>query len=115
MEKIKSISIILIVFLSLILLCSNVYAFSVRDFTGTMVTSDEIQSIGGKTKTIVSTIGSIVSVISLIVIGIKYMLGSTEEKAEYKKSMMPYFIGAICLFAASNITGIIYKIMINIK
>lgn len=115
MKKIKIISIILIVFLSLILLCSNVNAFSVKDFTGTKVSSGEIQSVGEKTITIVSTIGSAVSVISLIVIGIKYMLGSTEEKAEYKKSMMPYFVGAICLFAASGITGIIYSIMSNIK
>ena len=33
----------------------------------------------------INTIGVTVSIIALIAIGIKYMLGSVEEKAEYKK------------------------------
>ena len=44
----------------------------------------------------------------LVVIGIKYMMGSAEEKAEYKKTLMPYIIGAALVFAASAIAGIIY-------
>ena len=35
------------------------------------------------------------------------MLGSVEEKAEYKKTMIPYVIGAILLFATSNLLGIV--------
>ena len=55
--------------------------------------------------------GVAVSVIVLAVLGIKYMLGSASEKAEYKKRMMPYLIGAICLFSASSIANIIYEIV----
>ncbi len=40
-------------------------------------------------------------VIILIAIGIKYMLGSVEEKVEYKKHMMPYVLGAFVLFTGS--------------
>mgnify|MGYP000776194846 len=39
------------------------------------------------------------------------MLGSTEEKAEYKKSMLPYVIGAVFVFASSAIAGAIYNII----
>ena len=38
-----------------------------------------------------------VSVITLVVLGIKYMVGSIEERAEYKKSMIPYLIGAFLI------------------
>ena len=51
------------------------------------------------------------SVIVLIVLGIKYMMGSVEEKAEYKKSLMPYMIGCIFVFMATVIATVIYDIM----
>ena len=56
----------------------------------------------------IQSIGSIISVIVLTIIGIKYMIGSVEEKAEYKKTLIPYFIGAVLLFAGANIVQIIY-------
>ena len=37
------------------------------------------------------------------------MMGSAEEKAEYKKSMLPYLIGALILFAASTIANVVYQ------
>ena len=58
--------------------------------------------------------GSVISVVVLIVLGIKYMLGSAEEKAQYKKSLQPYVIGSILVFAASVIAGIVFKIITNI-
>lgn len=58
---------------------------------------------------IISVVGSIISVIVLVILGIKYMVGSVEERAEYKNTLMPYFIGAICVFGAVNIANIIYK------
>ena len=54
-------------------------------------------------------IGSIVSVLALVLIGIKYMLGSIEEKAEYKETMIYYIVGAILVFAISNISAMIYN------
>ena len=37
------------------------------------------------------------------------MIGSVEEKAEYKKTMIYYIIGAIMVFAISNISAMIYN------
>ena len=59
-------------------------------------------------------IGSITSVAVLIVLGIKYMMGSAEEKAEYKKSMVPYIVGAVMLFGITNILSIIVSIAKNL-
>lgn len=58
----------------------------------------------------VQGVGSIVSVLALVIIGVRYMLGSIEEKAEYKKTMIPYLIGAVLLFLSSNIVGALYDI-----
>ena len=73
-----------------------------------------ITEIGNSIITILTTIGVVASVIVLIVIGIKYMLGSPEEKAEYKKTLMPYVIGAALVFAASAIAQIVYQFMGNV-
>ena len=73
-----------------------------------------ITTIGNQLIQIISTIGSVASVIVLVIIGIKYMMGSAEEKAEYKKTLMPYVIGAALVFAASAIAGIIFGFTQNI-
>ena len=39
------------------------------------------------------------------------MLGSLEERAQYKKSLLPYFIGAIFVFGATTIPTIIYNMV----
>lgn len=54
-------------------------------------------------------IASATSIVVLIILGIKYMMGSVEEKATYKKTLFPYFIGAIFVFGASTIASAIYN------
>ena len=67
-----------------------------------------VKSLGQQILAIVQLVGSIAAVVVLVVLGIKYMMGSAEEKAEYKKTMIPYIIGAVLIFAASNVAGMIY-------
>lgn len=59
-------------------------------------------------------IGSVLAIICLIVLGIKYMMGSVEEKAQYKKTLLPYFIGALMVFGIGNLLEVVYYIAINI-
>lgn len=70
----------------------------------------KVQDIGNRIIGIFQLIGTLASVIVLIVIGIKYMAGSIEERAEYKKTMMPYVIGALLVFGITNILGILSNI-----
>ena len=44
-------------------------------------------------------------------LGMKYMVGSVEEKAEYKKTMLPIVVGMILLVCTSTIVSIIYNIV----
>lgn len=113
--EIKKVLAILIIFILVILLVGNtVQAFSVNHLTGTESDAQEIKTVGNKVIQVISVVGSILSVIVIIVLGIKYMVGSVEEKAEYKRTMIPFLIGAIFIFAASSIAGIIYQVAIKI-
>ena len=67
---------------------------------GGNIGTDTINQAGKNIVSILQAVGVVLSVVMLIVIGIKYMMGSAEEKAEYKKSLMPYVIGAALIFAA---------------
>ena len=77
--------------------------------------SNSVKGIGGQVLGVLQVAGVVISVIILVVIGIKYMMGSAEEKAEYKKTMMPYIIGAIIIFAAPTIANVVYNFGISIN
>ena len=77
--------------------------------------SDIFQDKVGIILGVVQLVGSLAAVICLIVLGVKYMTGSVEEKAEYKKTLLPYFIGALMVFGITNLLNVIYKVMINMS
>lgn len=92
--------------------------FDPSGYTGkkdTTVNTDKMGTLGQNIVKIVTTAGSIISVIVLVVLGIKYMMGSAEEKAEYKKTLLPYIIGAVFVFAASTIAGVIFNFADTMK
>ena len=116
-NKVKIISVALIIFM-IVLNCSMVFATTAAPDPSTY-TGDASADVTGITNfgntaiTIISTVGSIASVIVLVVLGLKYMMGSAEEKAEYKRTLMPYVIGAVMVFAASVIAGVIFGFTTN--
>lgn len=113
--KLKSIK--LLVFITTLLLvlcmtCSNAYALiTPNQVTPTDPSSSDIQNLGGRILGIITTVGIVLSVIILAILGIKYMVGSAEEKAEYKKTFIPYIVGAVCIFLAPTIANMIYSLL----
>lgn len=86
--------------------------FSPNDINPTLEkeAENEIKAIGGKVIGLIQGVGIVLTVVILSILGIKYMMGSAEEKAEYKKTMIPYVVGAICIFASTSIATLVYKI-----
>lgn len=70
---------------------------------------EEITDVGGKVLGIVQVVGLGIATIMLIVIGIKYITASPQEKSQLKETLVPYIIGAILLFGASGILSIVVK------
>lgn len=74
-------------------------------------TDAKINEMAGNLLGVLQVIGSIISIIVLIILGIKYMIGSASEKAEYKKTMIPYLIGAVIIFSGTNLPKLIYIVV----
>ena len=83
---------------------------------GSLNISDNARAfeMGTTIVTVLKTVGVVVAVVGIMILGIKYMVGSVEQKAEYKKTMIPYIVGCIFIFAIGQIVSIIYNLATQI-
>lgn len=65
----------------------------------------------GKILATIKVIGICLAVIMLTIIGLKYMFGSLEEKANYKENIIPYIAGCFLLASATTIPSIVYDLV----
>lgn len=87
--------------------------FDTGDWNPTSSTAHEeekLAEIGNKIVGTLQAIGSVVSVVAIMIIGIRYMVCSVEEKAQYKETMWPYLIGAVLVFGITTTLKIVYDI-----
>ncbi len=77
--------------------------------------ASSVQRIIGAILTVVQVVGSGVAVIMLIVLAIKYISAAPSDKAEIKKHAVVYVVGAVVLFAASGIIGIVRNFAGNVQ
>lgn len=114
--KSKKIFIIVMTIAMIFMLTLPVFAantMSPSEFGTSINVSDNaktsITGFGGQIVGTLQVVGTVIAVLILVVLGIKYMMGSAEEKAEYKKTMMPYLVGALLIFAAVTIANMVYN------
>ena len=86
-----------------------------NDFGDESGASTSLQKLIGSAITIVQVVGSGVAIIMLIVLAIKYISAAPGDKAEIKKHAVVYVVGAIVLFAASGILGIVKSFASNVS
>ena len=120
MKKVSKIFAVLILAVMLMSFVSMVFAAgdqtsyspeSWKSKTGDKIKTNDIENFSASIINVISIVGSAAAIVTLIILGIKYMMGSAEEKAEYKKTLLPYIIGAAMVFGASVLTGVIYNFM----
>lgn len=113
MKKAYKLMSILMIVLMLACACTNVFATGVTidgitQSGKTEANADKaMQDLGGTIIKYVTNAAIVIAVVMIAVLGIKYMMGSAEEKSEYKKSLIPLLIGAILVFGAATIAKII--------
>lgn len=103
--------------IAMIITMCFVLAFSVNVIkaTGTIsipsptggTTTDTINNSSGVVLGVIQAVAIAAAVIMLIVLAIKYVTAAPTEKADVKKSAAIYVLGAVLLFGASGILGII--------
>lgn len=77
--------------------------------------ASDVNNIAGMVIYVIQIIAFAAAVIMLIFVGIKFLTASPEGKAEIKKSAVIYVVGAILLFAATGILGIVRTLASNIS
>lgn len=111
-RNIKKVIIVLAIFISITAFFSNfTFAFDPATWKpGDMGNATKFKNVGNSVIGLLQIVGSFISIAVLIILGIKYMAGSAEEKAEYKKTLLPYLIGAIMVFGITNILPLVQEI-----
>ena len=64
---------------------------------------------------VVQTIGIVTAIIVSAVLGIKYIIGSMEERAQYKENLVPYILGIVILVGVPTIVRILYNFGMNVN
>ena len=113
-KVLKMVSTIALMVVILATLANGVFALDPGTINPDTSKAGSVQTIGEQVIGIIQVVGSLVAVGVIVVLGIKYMMGSASEKAEYKKTMIPYIIGAVLIFADVNIASAIYSFANNI-
>lgn len=104
---------IALIILTLIILTNSVFAFNPDMYDpskGTKQNNTKFFERTGPILGAIQYIGIGIAILTLTVIGIKYLLSSVEGKAEYKKTMLPYIIGCFLLIGASFVVKIIASV-----
>lgn len=83
---------------------------ALEQFKPTLKDEDILTSKASKLLGYINVIGVVIAVMAVVAIGIKYMLGSVEERADYKKTAITYLIGAFLIFSVTTIPNILYQI-----
>ena len=93
----------------------NVYAVNPDDYDPNKnpiqaADYDEFFSRAGTVLGTVRSIGAVVSVLGIAILGIRYMLGSLEQKANYKETMVPFVIGIAITVGITTIITIVQEL-----
>ena len=118
---IKTICFVIPVVLVLLVVSNNVFAFNQMDVgkINEALKGDENGqlpvSVSAKTSILkvwgtVLLILQILSVAAIVIAGIRYMFASAEGKADIKKQTIGLMVGAVLVFGASGIIGLITNI-----
>lgn len=125
-KNVKKVVLIILLLLSIFLLISpKVYGsnsissiftkaddFINKKDSNTITISEE--SLQGMSKTLYNVlliIGIILAVIIGMILGIKMMTGSIEEKAKVKEMLIPYVAGCIVIFGAFTIWKVVVEVL----
>ena len=117
----KTVKIISTILLAVLLITTVSQAVLATNYAGIINSVDQqgqgdsedvngIKEVAGRIIKAIRNIAAIVAVVIVSILGIKYMIGSTQERADYKKSFIPLIVGVIVVVAAAQIATMIFSV-----
>lgn len=76
--------------------------------------NEKVGAIAAKVIALIRNLAIVIGIVMLSIIGIKYMVGSAEEKASYKKTLIPLVVGIVLVVAATSIISMVFSFATNI-
>ena len=73
--------------------------------------TDNLQTFSNNLYTVLLIAATAITVVIGIVIGVKHITGSVEEKAEYKKIVYPYLIGCVVVYGSFGIWKLVVEVL----
>lgn len=114
MKKSMKIASILMVIVMMIMVATPVFASStIEQLEGKIETpssagAGKLLNLVGRVLGFLKWAAIVGGVLIITIIGIKYMMGSLEEKAQYQKSLVPLVVGIIVVMGATTIASILF-------
>lgn len=112
-KKMQIIGIMIVAFIAI--MSTNVEAatdINTGDFSGVVgiANGSNITTLGGMVFRTVQMTGIGIALIYITILGAKYMLSSVEARADIKKKLVPFVIGAAIFFGFSIIMNFIFEL-----
>lgn len=111
-KSIKVLSILMMIAILTMTIVAPVFAngsqVDVNSITVTYGDSTSMKNLAGKILGFIRNIAIVGGVVIIAILGVKYMMGSLEEKAEYKKSMIPLIVGIVVVMSATTIAKLLF-------
>lgn len=76
-----------------------------------MIAGDKIKNLSDIIYNVLLILGTVIAVIVGSVLGIQFITGSVEQKAQVKDSLIPFVIGCVVIFGAFGIWKLVITIL----
>ncbi len=115
MKKVTKILTIVLLVAMIVLSVSEVFAAgglisNIEAASNTTVNMGTLPQTIGKVIAYIRNAAIIIGVVIILILGIKYMTGSVEEKAGYQKSFVPLIVGIVVVMAATSIASFLFSL-----
>ncbi len=116
MKKISKVTIVMTLIILLVLIIIPQPSFAVTDniadwnFNVTSNVPSKLVNVAGVIIRVLRNVAIMITVVVITALGIKYMVGSVQEKADYKKNYINIIIGVVLITMVTAIIDVIFNI-----
>lgn len=75
------------------------------------ISKGELTGLSDTVYKILLVTGIIIAIVVGLILGIKFIMGSIEEKAQIKEMLIPYIVGCVVIFGAFTIWEIVVNLL----
>lgn len=118
MKKIKKIAGIVLVVMLLLIGVNSIFATKMPmdpDYDSSNLTNPDIKTKADSYMGTFVFLVQVACVVTMVFMGLRYMLTSAEGKADIKKGIVVWCVGAVFVFSATTIVGLVLNVVVGDK